>query len=210
VIKGDGATVVEAGPATSLASSRDDLTVEWTTGKHNRATLAVKFSSGCTGTATLVRDATGAPACDELAALEAVAGRCDLAEPPAISDADRKVIAGVRVARTRAAAATTCARHAKAWRASLVEVGCVPAPAVDAGHVSIPECEALVVTVSRLARCNKVPADSKQRLLEGMQRVTRAGSHLPADLTDANLAPMKEMCTEQREDLDEILKVLGC
>jgi hypothetical protein len=76
--------------------------------------------------------------------------------------------------------------------------------------VRVPECEALVASVARLARCNKVPADSKQRLLEGMQRVVHSATIVPPDPAGESLERMKEMCLQSREDLDEIMKVMGC
>lgn len=210
VLDGLGPTVLIPIAAKKLESSRDDLRVEWTTGKPNRASLVVKFSSGCTGTGALVREATGAPACDELAGLEAVAARCDTVQAPAISDADRRVIAGVRVPRTRAAATRMCTTHAKPLRAALVEVGCVPAPLPSVPGVRIAECEALVVALGRLARCNKVPADAKQRLMASMQQVARWSTIAPDSSADENLERATELCKRSETELVEIMTVMGC
>jgi hypothetical protein len=212
VLDGLGSQVLVPLAAKKLEATRDDLRVEWTTGKHNRATLAVKFASGCTGTLALTREATGAPACDELVALQAIAARCDGVEAPAaLTDEDRKSIAGARTARTRAAAARTCTRHTASLRASLVAAGCVPAPADPTGPgVSIPECEALVVAVSRLARCNKVPAESKERLLANMQRVVHWSRVKPPESSEQNLESAKQLCVHTREELEEIMQVMGC
>lgn len=210
-LDGLGPQVLVPFAAKKLEATRDDLRVEWTTGKHNRATLVVKFASGCTGTAALVREATGAPACDELVALESIAARCDGVEAAVIVDADRKIIAGARPARTRAAAARTCTRHVAPLRASLVAAGCVPAPVDPAGPgVSIPECEALVVAVARLARCNKVPADSKERLLANMQRVVHWSRVKPPDNAEGYLENAKQLCVRTREELEELMQVMGC
>jgi hypothetical protein len=211
VLDGLGPEVLVPLDAKKLEATRDDLRVEWTIGRHNRAALAVKFASGCTGTLALTREATGAPACDQLVALQAIAARCDGVEAPAISDDDQQLIARARAPRTRGAAARTCTRHAAPLRTSLVAAGCVPAPADPAGPgVSIPECEALVVAVSRLARCNKVPADSKERLLANMQRVVHWSRVKPPDNAEQNLENAKQLCVHTREELEEIMQVIGC
>lgn len=210
VLDGLGPAVLVPMAAKKLEATRDDLHVAWTTAKPNRATLVVRFASGCTGTAALARETTGAPACDELAALEAVARRCDAVEAPEVSPADRATIAGARAARTRPAAARTCTRHAATLRASLVEVGCVPAPLPAAGAIRIPECESLVEAIGRLARCNKVPADAKQRLMNGMQRVARWSTIAPDGRADENLETARQLCVRTREELDELLTLMSC
>jgi hypothetical protein len=198
--------------AKKLEATRDDLRVEWTTGKHNRAALAVRFASGCTGTLALTREATGAPPCDELAALQAIAGRCDGVAPLVLGDADRAIIAGAaRPGRARTAAARTCAAHATPLRATLIQSGCVPAPAdATAGGVRIPECEALVVAVSRLMRCDKVPADAKQRLHAGMQRVARWATVAPDADTEVERTRAAATCEQARVDLLETMTIVGC
>lgn len=196
--------------ARKLEATRDDLHVVWTTGKPGRAVLVVRFASGCAGTAALARETTGTPACDEFVALEAVARRCDVVDSPEVSPADRATIAGARAARTRPAAARTCTRHAAALRASLVEVGCVPAPFDAAGAIRVPECEALVAAIGRLARCNKVPADAKQRLMDGMQRVARWSTISPGGRADENLEAARQLCVRTREELDELLTLMSC
>ncbi|HUQ07214.1 MAG TPA: hypothetical protein VM261_32205 [Kofleriaceae bacterium] len=212
VLDGLGPQVLVPFAAKKLEATRDDLRVEWTTGKHNRATLAVRFASGCTGTLALTREGTGAPACDELAALQAIAGRCDGVAPTVLSDDERTIIAGAaRPGRARTAAARTCGVHATPLRASLVEAGCVPAPSdATAGGIRIPECEALVVAVSRLMRCEKVPADAKQRLHAGMQRVARWATVAPGPDAEAERTRAAATCEQARVDLVETMTIVGC
>jgi hypothetical protein len=212
VLDGLGPHVLVPLAARKLAVTRDDLRVEWTAGKHNRATLAVRFASGCTGTLAMVREATGAPACDELAALEAVAGRCDGAAPAVIPDEDRATIAGAsRPGRTRAAAARTCARHAAPLRASLVEAGCVPAPpGATAPGIRVVECDALVAAVARLMRCDKVPADVKHRLHAGMQRVSRWATVAPGEHAEDERTRAAATCEQARTALVDTMTVVGC
>ncbi|KAB2888038.1 MAG: hypothetical protein F9K40_20835 [Kofleriaceae bacterium] len=86
----------------------------------------------------------------------------------------------------------------------------MPAPLPAAGAVRIPECEALVAAIGRLARCNKVPADVKQRLMAGMQRVARWSTVAPDGRADENLEHAKQLCVRSREELDELLAIMSC
>lgn len=212
VLDGLGPHVLVPFEARKLEATRDDLRVEWTTGKHNRASLVVKFASGCAGTLALVREATGAPACDELAALQSIAGRCDGVAPVMISDEDRTVIAGAaRPGRQRAAAGRLCGHHAAPLRLSLMEAGCVPVPADAAGPgIRVAECDALVAAVSRLMRCEKVPADVKQRLHAGMQRVSRWATVAPGENAESERARAAQTCEQARTDLVDTMNIVGC
>lgn len=195
-----------------LEAGLDELRVTWTTGKANQATLEVRFASGCTGTLRLTRDGTGAPACDELAGLTAVAAACEGVPAPGLGDADRAAIAGAgKPGRARAAASKVCARHAPPLRAALVEAGCVPAP-VAAGPpgVRVPECDALLATVARLARCERVPVEVKQRLEAGMHRLARSSTVPAGDGAAEARALAAATCEQARVDLAETMAVVGC
>ncbi len=211
-LDGLGAVVLVPAAARRLAAMQDDLAVNWTTGKHNRATLEVGFASGCTGTLRLTRDGSGAPACDELAALESIARDCPGGITSGLTDADRTVIARAsRAGRGRSAAIRTCARHAPPLRNALLEAGCVPAPVEIGGPgVRVAECDALVATVSKLMRCDRVPADVKQRLHAGMQRVSRWATVAPGDDAEENRTRAAATCELARVDLVETMTILGC
>ncbi len=215
VLDGLGRTSLVPAAAQRLEMKRDDLRIEWRTGKHNKATLTIQFGqsgSGCTGTLRLTRDATGAPACDRLAALARIASTCDGATPVTISDADRLVIAGAnRAGRARTAAARLCTQHAAPVETALIEAGCVPAPTDgSAPGVRVVECDALVAAVSRLMRCDRVPVDVKQRLHAGMQRVSRWATVTPGDDEAENRARAAATCEAARVDLEDTMSFVHC
>lgn len=196
--------------AVELEATHDDLRVRWLAGKPGRATVRLGFASGCEGTLALVRESTGAPACDELIALRAIAGRCPDLPPPATAPAD----VGARLAarprgKALAAVVATCRREAPPLRASLVAAGCVPAP-IDPSLATtrVPECDALIATVDRLMRCNRVPVEARQRLRVSMGRVDRWGA-VDADDPDAR-ARAAQTCDETRAELESTMAVLGC
>jgi hypothetical protein len=87
----------------------------------------------------------------------------------------------------------------------------VPTPA-EAGvpGIRVPECEALVAAVARFMRCDRVPADMKQRLQVGMQRVARWATVPAGADADENLARAAATCVEARDDLLETMVVAGC
>lgn len=210
----DGLGVIDLVPSAArrLDATRDDLAVTWTAGKPNRATLAIRFASGCAATLRLVRDGSGAPACDELAALERIGATCAAVTLPPIGPADRATIDGApRGAAARTRAARTCTQHVAPLRQALVEVGCMPAPldGTLAGE-RLPECEALLVTVARLMRCDKVSADIKQRLRASMQKVARWSTVAPGTDEAELRARATATCEAARDELVETMTVVGC
>lgn len=214
VLDGLGPQVLVPAAAKTLEATRDDLHLEWTTGKHNRATLVVRFASGCAGKLGLAREATGAPACDELAALEAIATRCDSVSPPAISDEDRAVIAGaVHAGKKRIAAARVCKQHVAPMRASLVDAGCVPEPVLPMRRgAPIPECDALVATLVHIQRCNNIPAEAKQDLQTRVSNLAGwVNAPLPeGDSVEEHTRRMRTHCEITRTRLTEMLRFYGC
>ncbi len=190
-----------------LTATRHDLTVSWVLGSPGHARVRLGFASGCEGTLVLARDTTGAAACDELVALRAIAGGCPAATVPAT---EPRAPPGRRLrGKPLAALAAGCRRDAAPLRAGLIEAGCVPAPlpAISA-TTRVPECDALLASVDRLMRCDRVPVATKQRLRIAMGQVDRWAT---ADRDDAEARRTSAAtCQETRDELVRTMVVLGC
>ena len=185
----------------TLEASRADLHATFTAGKPGRAALRLELGGGCQIDVALRRQSTGTAACDELAGLRAVADACPaLAEPPPRTVAIEPVRRGGK--KPRAAA---CRREAAPLRAALVEVGCVPAPA-PAAQVAIPECDALIATVQRATRCDRVPVDMKQRLAEQIRIVARSAAVAEPEAR----ALLVDSCRVTRDEIVDTLALVGC
>jgi hypothetical protein len=92
-----------------------------------------------------------------------------------------------------------------------MEAGCVPVPPDAAGPgLRVAECDALVAAVSRLMRCEKVPADVKQRLHAGMQRVSRWATVAPGENAESERARAAQTCEQARTDLVDTMNIVGC
>ncbi len=183
-----GGPVVEA--------HRADLTATWRAGKPGRARLELTLGGGCAATAVLTRASVGAPACDELVALGAIAATCPAATVPAVT--------AVPGRSKRAAAA--CRRDAAPVRAALLDAGCVPAPPPGRDAVAIPQCDALIATVLRAVRCDRIEADMKQRFMEQIRLVARSAAVADPEVR----ASLVESCSSTAASLDELLPRLGC
>lgn len=187
-----------------------DLHATWSAGKAGRASLRVELGGGCQATASLRRDSLGVAACDEVVGLRAVAATCPaLAAGPAPT-AD-PTLASLRIgrrvpARLRGAAAASCQREATPLRAALVAVGCVPTPVDPGAGPPIPECDALIATVVRATRCDRVPVDMKQRLTEQIRIVARSAAVAEPAARDALI----ESCRATEDEIGETLALVGC
>jgi hypothetical protein len=68
----------------------------------------------------------------------------------------------------------------------------------------------LLVTVSRLMRCDKVAADIKQRLHASMQRVARWSTVAPGTDEAELRARAAETCSTARTELADTMTLVGC
>lgn len=189
----------------ALEGNRADLRVTWRAGKPGRATLIVSLGSGCVATASLTRASIGAPPCDELVALSAIATTCAALAPPAVDVGG--LVARLRTQRRRARGdAAACRRAAPPLRAALVTAGCVPDLALAAAGPRIAECDALIATLMRAIRCDKVAVDVKQRLLEQARIVGKSAAVGDPD----DRAGLVDSCRATAVELDDLLPRLGC
>lgn len=188
-----------------LEGNRADLRVTWRAGKPGRASLTVTLGSGCVATAILTRASIGAPPCDELVALAAIADGCDALTPPAVDVGG--LVARLRTQRRRGRGdAAACRRAAPPLRAALVTAGCVPDRALAAVGPRIAECDALIATLMRAIRCDKVAVDVKQRLLEQARIVGKSAAVGDPD----DRAGLVDSCRATAVELDDLLPRLGC
>ncbi len=188
-----------------LEGNRADLRVTWRAGKPGRATLTVTLESGCVATASLTRASIGGPPCDELVALSSIAAGCAALTPPAV-DVDG-LVARLRTQRRRGRGdAAACRRAAPPLRAALVTAGCVPEPTPAAAGPRIAECDALIATLMRAIRCDKVAVDVKQRLLDQARIVGKSAAVGDPD----DRAGLVDSCRATAVELDDLLPRLGC
>ena len=179
-----------------LEAHHADLTATWRAGKPGRARLEVTLGGGCAAVATLARASVGAPACDELVALTAIASTCSAATVPTST-----AVPG----RSKSAAAA-CRRDAAPLRAALVTAGCVPVAPVGRGAVPIPQCDTLIATVLRGVRCDRINSEMKQRFLDQIRVVARSAAISDPDTR----ADFVDSCRTTATSLDELLTRLGC
>nr|MBP9863334.1 hypothetical protein [Kofleriaceae bacterium] len=184
--------LVAAG-ATELRFDRADRHGIWQLGRAGRATLTVRLGASCVVTARLRRASSGAAACDELLGLRAIAATC-----PAVPADDVPALPPRRQA-------ARCARVAAPLRDALTTAGCLPTPR-PTGGVRIAECEALLATVARATRCNRIPVDVKQRLGE-QARLVAASAAVDDPAARAELATT---CQATADELSALLPRLGC
>lgn len=194
----------------TVEAQRDDLRAVWTPGKRDRATLVVTLGAGCQATATLRRDSLGLAACDEVVGLRAVAAACPtLAAPvdPSAEPALARLKPGRKLpARQRAAVEAQCRAEAAPLRTGLIEAGCVPPPPDPDAAAPIAECTALIATVVRALRCDKVPADVKGRMGDQVHILARNARVADPEARAALVA----QCQLTQEEIAETLKLIGC
>lgn len=140
----------------SLGYDDDDLAISVKRTKKKGVVLTLTTAAQCTMTAKIARATTGIGACDGLVALAAAATSCQVAldDDPT---ADVETWRGLTGAKRRAAA-TQCTARATTLKATLVADDCVPPDHDPAGSA---QCRAAWQQVSRIDRCEQVPADFK-------------------------------------------------
>lgn len=194
-----------------VEAARADLQASWTMHvKPDRATLLLALGPVCRASVALRRASLGVAACDDLVGLRAVAAACPLLDPAPARTADdalARLRPGRRLAsRPRAAAAAACRREATPLRAALIETGCVPIPVERAAAVPIPECDALIRTVVRATRCDRIPVEIKTRLTDQIRIVARS-----AAVSDtADRAGLVESCALTHREVADTLTLVGC
>jgi hypothetical protein len=72
--------------------------------------------------------------------------------------------------------------------------------------VAIPQCDALIATVLRAVRCDRIEADMKQRFMEQIRLVARSAAVADPEVR----ASLVESCSSTAASLDELLPRLGC
>jgi hypothetical protein len=207
-----GTVTLAEGTGAALTGTLHDLTVTMTAGR--RATMTLASAAGCTATLSLARDATGVGPCDRLLALADVASTCDAAgdDRAAALTRARARAAGwkkLRGARRRAAA-RTCRTDADQLAATLTTQTCLPGPGAP-GSSGIPECDAYVTQIQRLAQCPQMPVAAKQAMqdaiaqtIQGWRGLGDAG--VPAEARRA----AAQACTQASQALRQAAASMGC
>ncbi|MBK9030285.1 MAG: hypothetical protein IPL61_02920 [Myxococcales bacterium] len=191
------------GPA--LEAHRADLHATWTGARPGRARLRLALGGGCVATAALRRATVGAAACDEMIALAAIARTCAALPEPTSPEVDglvARLVGGRRAAGARRA----CAQAAAPLRAALVTAGCVPAPIERPRGPAVVECDALIATVMRAVRCDRIAVDVKQRFLDQVRIIARSA----AVAEPIERAALIDSCRTTAAELDDLLPRLGC
>ena len=81
----------------------------------------------------------------------------------------------------------------------------IPVLIPDAGP-PIPECKALIATVVRATRCDRIPVDMKQRLTEQIRIVARSAAVADPEAREL----LVESCRITRDEIVDTLTLVGC
>jgi hypothetical protein len=168
---GLGELVPEQREGDVLVHQTEDLTIELKPGKKGKpARIALTTAAQCRMSAKLTRDGTGIAACDELVALADAATGCQVAldDDPADELEAWRALTGKK-ARKKAGAA--CAARAGELRERLVAHDCVP-PEDDPGD--LPACREVWTLANKILRCDRLPAEAKQRTIAGTAELRRS------------------------------------
>ncbi|MGE5187139.1 MAG: hypothetical protein ACM31C_34050 [Acidobacteriota bacterium] len=188
---------------------RGDVTVHLARPGADALELAVDFDSGCQIRGTLHRATSGLPACDRLAAWARIEAKCTkLARPPLENPARvaHQRESWLKARRdARAGIVAQCDARAVKVEEELVDAGCAPNPDPLLG-LRGTECQALLHSTQRLARCASVPADFAAIIAQ--QAFALVGAAQRAN--DADLKVLEQQCRRTRERIVQTGHQAGC
>lgn len=188
---------------------RGDVSVHLARPGADALDVAVDFDSGCQLRGTLHRDTSGLAACDRLVAWSRIEGKCTkLARPPLENTArvahQRESWLKAKGEARQAILAQCDARSVKVEE-ELVDVGCAPNPDPLIG-LRGNECQALLHSTQRLARCANVPADFASIISQ--QAFALVGAAQRA--SDADLKELERQCRKTRDRILQAGHQAGC
>jgi hypothetical protein len=173
-----------------------DVTVHLTRTKPDAIDLAIDLESGCQVRGTLKRPSTTIAACDRLAGWARIEARCTKLVRPALENEARLVrqkkswLAAKGAERDKLA--SQCDARVAKVESELVDAGCAPNPDPAIGMRGA-ECVALRASLARLQRCNALPPDVEQLLVQ-----------------DAANAVTDEECKASRARIVSTSQQVGC
>jgi hypothetical protein len=146
-----------------------DVTVHLTRTKPDSLDLAIDLESGCQVRGTLKRPSTGIVACDRLAGWARVEAKCTKLVRPALENearlARQKKSWLAAKGADRDKLGSQCEARASKVESELIDAGCAPNPDPAIGMRGA-ECTALRASMARLQRCQALPPDIEQLLVQ--------------------------------------------
>lgn len=199
--------VTRAKPAAALAATATATAATATTTATAATTaaidLAIELDSGCTVRGQLARPTTSVAACDRLVGWSRIEARCSkLAQQNRKPLEDAALIAKTR---WRPADAERCAARAEKLELSLIDAGCAPHPDRAIG-TRAPECQRLVDTAARVARCKTLPPALESELTRKAQALAAAAQ----TAEPATLPYVEEQCRDGQRLVASIATRFQC
>jgi hypothetical protein len=202
IYEGLGEIAAENTEQGGLRYSADDMTVTFAK-KGKKATLRFETAAKCTMTAKITRIGSGIGACDDLVALGAAATSCKIALDDDPAD-EVDAWASLR-GKARARADKACGKRADTLRATLIAEACIP-PEDD--PADLPGCREVWKAAERMMRCDRAPAELKQRTMATVADLRRSLRAYAGREGTKELAA--STCAEATTMLIERLDVLHC
>jgi hypothetical protein len=186
-----------------------DVNVRVTRPKADALDVDVALDSGCQLHAALRRPTIGIPACDRLEGWARVESRCTKLAGPRLEEMAR--LAHQRATWTkvtggeRAKIAAQCEARAQKVEEELIDSGCAPNPDPEVG-LRGTECQALLHSTQRFARCANVQADLAAVISQ--QAFALVGATQKA--SEAELQHLESECRRVRDRIARVAQQSNC
>jgi hypothetical protein len=186
-----------------------DVTVHVTRPRGETLDVDVALDSSCQVHASMHRPTIGIAACDRLSAWARVESRCTKLNGPRLEEMARLARQRETWAKAtgdaRAKIVAQCDARAQKVEEELIDAGCAPNPDPAVG-LRGTECQALLHTTQRFARCAQVPADLAAIISH--QAFALVGATQKAN--EADLKVLETECRRSREKIVHTAQQAGC